>query len=85
MPPTAVVLVGPAASGKSTLTKAYGGWLTRNGYSVTIVNLDPAVKRLPYEASIDVRDLVRAEELMEREGLGPTGPWCVPSKLLLRS
>ena len=73
MPPTAVVFVGPAASGKSTLTRAYREWLVRNGYSAAVINLDPAVKHLPYKASIDVRDLVRAEELMEREGLGPNG------------
>jgi len=73
MPSTAVIFVGPAASGKSALTKAYSEWLFRNGYSVAIINLDPAVKRLPYKASIDVRTLVRAEELMEREGLGPNG------------
>lgn len=38
-----------------------------------IVNLDPANDRLPYEATIDIRDYITLEEIMDLEGLGPNG------------
>lgn len=38
-----------------------------------VINLDPAVDHLPYSAAIDIRDLIRLEEVMEYHGLGPNG------------
>lgn len=49
-----------------------------------VVNLDPANDRLPYECAVDIRELVRLEDVMERHtpeagdaeesfGLGPNG------------
>lgn len=38
-----------------------------------IVNLDPANEEVPYEADIDIRDLVSLERVMEELDLGPNG------------
>ncbi|MBM5804899.1 MAG: GTPase [Candidatus Verstraetearchaeota archaeon] len=70
---TNLIVVGPAGSGKSTLTKALGGWLEREGYAVSYLNLDPGAESLPYRPSYDVRGLVTVERLMREEGLGPNG------------
>jgi len=37
------------------------------------INLDPANDNIPYEADVDVRELVNIEEVMAREELGPNG------------
>lgn len=71
MPKLSVVFLGPAGSGKTLLTWAFGKWLEESGFSVDYVNLDPSVEYVPYKPSFDARDLVRARDVMEREGLGP--------------
>ncbi|TFK25869.1 hypothetical protein FA15DRAFT_668039 [Coprinopsis marcescibilis] len=38
-----------------------------------VLNLDPAVTRLPYEANIDIRDTVNYAEVMKQYNLGPNG------------
>jgi len=70
---TNLIIVGPAGSGKSTLTKAFGEWLKGDGYTVNYLNLDPGAESLPYTPSYDVRDLVTVEQIMKEEGLGPNG------------
>ncbi|NJE10763.1 ATP/GTP-binding protein [Thermococcus sp. MAR1] len=67
-----LTFVGTAGSGKTTLTRAFGKYLEENGYTVSYVNLDTGVKRLPYRPNLDVRDDITAWELME-EGYGPNG------------
>ncbi|NJE60216.1 ATP/GTP-binding protein [Thermococcus sp. 21S7] len=67
-----LAFVGTAGSGKTSLTEAFGRYLTENGYGVSYVNLDTGVKRLPYRPDLDVRAEVTAWEIME-EGYGPNG------------
>jgi len=67
-----LAFIGTAGSGKTTLTAEFGKYLEENGYSVSYVNLDTGVRKLPYRPDVDVRDDVTAWELME-EGLGPNG------------
>ncbi len=67
-----VTFLGTAGSGKTTITGAFGKYLTGQGHSVAYVNLDTGVKRLPYTPDLDVRDIVTVEELMA-EGYGPNG------------
>ncbi len=67
-----ITFVGTAGSGKTTLTASFGRYLEENGYSVSYVNLDTGVKRLPYEPDVDVRQDVTAWDIME-EGYGPNG------------
>jgi GTPase SAR1 family protein len=70
---TNLIMVGPAGSGKSTLTKAFGELLKSEGYAVNYLNLDPGAESLPYTPSYDVRDLVTVEQIMKEERLGPNG------------
>ncbi len=67
-----IVLVGPAGSGKSTLTAELADTIESYGPSVARVNYDPAAEKLPYEPEVDIRDFVTVDEFME-EGLGPNG------------
>ena len=38
-----------------------------------VINLDPAVKSVPYGPNIDIRDTVDYKEVMNQYGLGPNG------------
>ncbi|KZO97244.1 hypothetical protein CALVIDRAFT_536276 [Calocera viscosa TUFC12733] len=38
-----------------------------------IINLDPAVAHMPYEANVDIRDTVDYKEVMKQYNLGPNG------------
>jgi GTPase SAR1 family protein len=69
----AVVILGTAGSGKTTLTAALLDFLLDNELDAIALNLDPAVETLPYKPDIDVRKYVNARDLMENMGLGPNG------------
>ena len=74
--------VGTAGSGKSTLVKAYKEWLENSGIDAVVVNLDPGVDALPYDADIDIREWVSLEEIMDEYGLGPNGAQIAASDLM---
>ncbi len=83
MPSMIIVMMGPAGSGKTTLTAALGKWIEENQeYSVGYINLDPGVHILPYEPDFDVREWFTIEKIMEKEGLGPNGAMIKASELL---
>ena len=67
------VVVGPPGSGKTFYCKGMQTFMTAIGRKCAIVNLDFANDRLPYEATVDVRDLVSVERVMEEFELGPNG------------
>jgi GPN-loop GTPase len=69
----AVVLIGPAGSGKSTLCKTLSEHYSMMGRTTHICNFDPAAEFLQYEPSVDVRDLISLDDAMEGKGLGPNG------------
>lgn len=74
MHPLAIVILGPAGSGKTRLAKSLGEWIEKNlGKKVGYINLDPAVEVLPYVPDFDARKLVSAKDLMLKGGLGPNG------------
>ncbi|RLF23514.1 MAG: GTPase [Thermoprotei archaeon] len=74
MKSTIVVFLGPAGSGKSSLTAAFGRWLEEYmSYKVAYVNLDPGCDYVPYDPDYDIRKLVTVDEVMRRENLGPNG------------
>jgi len=50
---------GMAGSGKTTLLQRVNAYLHQTGNPAYILNLDPAVLEVPYEANIDIRDTVR--------------------------
>jgi hypothetical protein len=65
--------LGPAGSGKSHMTGALFEWMNNSELDVITLNLDPAVVRLPYAPSIDVRDHVSHEDVVDDYELGPNG------------
>ncbi len=67
-----VILLGPAGSGKSTIAENFTRYLKNKGYSTGIVNLDSASPS-KYNPISDVREFVKAEEVMKKEGIGING------------
>ncbi|KAI4661385.1 uncharacterized protein J4E79_005198 [Alternaria viburni] len=85
--PVSIVCVGMAGSGKTTFMQRLVSHLythpdpTQSEPSVSkasptppyIINLDPAVHRVPFTPNIDIRDSVNYKEVMKQFNLGPNG------------
>ena len=69
----ALVVIGPAGSGKSTLCATLAEHYGNSGRSVHVCNFDPAADELAYEASLDLRELIDVDDAMSAKGLGPNG------------
>ena len=67
------LVIGPPGSGKTTYCNGMQQYLTLLGRKVAIINLDPANDTLPYEAAIDVGELVSLDAVMDNLKLGPNG------------
>ncbi|XP_067406657.1 GPN-loop GTPase 1 isoform X2 [Emydura macquarii macquarii] len=72
-PPVCVLVLGMAGSGKTTLVQRLTAHLHSQNSSPYVINLDPAVRELPFPANIDIRDTVKYKEVMKQYGLGPNG------------
>ena len=69
-----LIVLGPAGSGKSTLIGALSRWMTKFTVVKTVrINMDPGADILPYKPDFDIRSVVRAEDVMKNEKLGPNG------------
>lgn len=68
-----VLVMGPAGAGKSTLCNALIKEITGAGRRAHIVNLDPAATPQDYEFTVDIKDLISLEDVMEELELGPNG------------
>lgn len=53
--------------------KPYHSYLVLYSRKPILVNLDPANCFLPYEAAVDIKNLVTVDEIMKSKGLGPNG------------
>ncbi|EFA76852.1 GPN-loop GTPase 2 [Heterostelium album PN500] len=71
--PFGMVVIGPPGSGKTVFCNGMSQFMESLGRKVAIVNLDPANENIPYEAAIDIRELIDFETLMLDEELGPNG------------
>ncbi len=67
-----VLILGPAASGKTLLTASFGTFL-RERFAISQANLDPGAGELPYVPDFDVRSSFTLQSVMREEGLGPNG------------
>ncbi|MCJ1343961.1 hypothetical protein MMC31_002160 [Peltigera leucophlebia] len=71
--PFAQLVIGPPGSGKSTYCNGMHQFLSAIGRKCSVVNLDPANEATSYPCALDIRNLIKLEEVMEEEGLGPNG------------
>lgn len=71
--PTVIVCVGMAGSGKTTFIHRLYLHLQSLSKKVYAINLDPAVKKVPYPTNIDIRDTVDYKQVMKEFVLGPNG------------
>lgn len=69
-----------AGSGKTTFMQRINSYLhTQHTKSPTttappyVLNLDPAVRSVPFESNIDIRDSINYKEVMKQYNLGPNG------------
>ncbi|CBQ70652.1 conserved hypothetical protein [Sporisorium reilianum SRZ2] len=69
----AILVSGPAGSGKSTFCSALIAHAQSLGRNVHLFNLDPAAERFEYQPSIDIKELISLEDVMEEMNLGPNG------------
>ncbi|KAF9519169.1 hypothetical protein BS47DRAFT_1370799 [Hydnum rufescens UP504] len=71
----AVLVCGPAGSGKSTFCTSMLTNLEAQHRTCHLVNLDPAADStsFEYEPSIDIRDLISLDDVMSELGYGPNG------------
>jgi len=67
------VVLGPPGSGKTTYCAAIAKFLKNIGRKVAIINLDPANEDVPYESTVDISELVRVDEVMSTQNIGPNG------------
>lgn len=71
--PTVIVVIGMAGAGKTTLMHRMNLHMQESGKRGYYLNLDPAVRDVPFGANIDIRDTVNYKEVMKQYGLGPNG------------
>ena len=67
------LVVGAPGAGKTTYCEGLRQYLTALGREVAIINLDPANDNPPYDAAVDLADLVSLASVMEELELGPNG------------
>ena len=68
-----IICIGMAGSGKTTFVQRLNAHLRSKKTPPYVINLDPAVLRIPYGANIDIRDSIKYKKVMENYQLGPNG------------
>ena len=64
-------ILGPAGSGKTALTSAFGQYLEKQGFQPAYINLDAAVEDLPYTPDFDIRTYYTVSDIMRKYKVGP--------------
>lgn len=67
------LVMGPAGSGKSTYCATMLNHFKETKRNVHLVNLDPAAEDFEFEPTIDIRDLISLDDVMEELHFGPNG------------
>lgn len=73
MAPICILNIGMAGSGKSALMQRLQSECNRRGDTSYVINLDPAVHRVPFDPQVDIRDTIDYRRVMEEFHLGPNG------------
>ncbi|KAG7192614.1 GPN-loop GTPase 1 [Scheffersomyces spartinae] len=73
MAPVTVLCIGMAGSGKTTFMQRLNATLHSKKEPPYVINLDPAVIKVPFGANIDIRDSIKYKKVMEQYNLGPNG------------
>src|SRR5271155_4936687 len=60
-------------SGKTTFMQRINNHLHTKKQRPYVLNLDPAVRTVPFEPNIDIRDSINYKEVMKQYNLGPNG------------
>lgn len=71
--PFGQLILGPPGSGKTTYCAGLQQFFALTGRRCAVVNLDPANDELPYDCSVDIRDLVSLDSVQHEFQLGPNG------------
>lgn len=71
--PPVILTIGMAGSGKTTFIQQLAHQTLKRKQTPYLMNLDPAVYKIPYSANIDIRDTVNYKEVMKQFSLGPNG------------
>jgi len=70
----AVVVIGPAGSGKTSFCEVLSKYAeTAKRRTVHCVNMDPATLDPPYPVAFDIRDIITANDTQTADNLGPNG------------
>ena len=64
--PIVIITIGMAGSGKTTFVQRINAHLHQHNLPPYIINLDPAVTHVPFDANIDIRDTINYEEVMKQ-------------------
>lgn len=68
-----MICIGMAGSGKTTFVQRLNSHMRSKKSPPYVINLDPAVLKVPYGANIDIRDSIKYKKVMENYNLGPNG------------
>lgn len=71
--PATVICIGMAGSGKTTFMQRLNSHLHAKKQPPYVINLDPAVLKVPFGTNIDIRDSINYKKVMEQYNLGPNG------------
>ncbi|KAI5463110.1 hypothetical protein BGZ63DRAFT_354145 [Mariannaea sp. PMI_226] len=71
--PFAQLILGSPGAGKSTYCDGMHQFLGAIGRACSVVNLDPANDHTNYPAALDIRNLIKLEDIMRDDKLGPNG------------
>lgn len=71
--PATVICIGMAGSGKTTFVQRLNSYLHEKKTPPYLINLDPAVLKVPFGCNIDIRDSINYKKVMENYNLGPNG------------
>lgn len=72
-PVPTIICIGMAGSGKTTFMQRLNSHLHAKKQTPYVINLDPAVLKVPFGTNIDIRDSVDYKKVQENYNLGPNG------------